>query len=408
VLVKTGWASPEARQFPKLGPGIRELGWVPRSSIRELLAAADVLVQPGGPGPYNDYRFPSKLPEFLASGRPVVTPRTNIGLELRDGVDALVLERGDAADIYEAVVRLGDAELRARLGEHGRAFALRELRWSKSVDEVEELYRDIAANNPSPTPVWALAGVDPPAKLIAMVPRLPNNAEARAARAHGIYGFCVTLEAPSDPLDASEPVDFPFCLRIVRVDGDADASQSMLRALSDPRYIRIGGAPLLLADEPRAAEWSRALQGEVNGHIHVALAQGVAPDATGLTGFDSAVETPAPAASAGRVDDAMHERLIAPFPDHVWFRSITFSREAESQLTYPVWLRKLVLQTAYRAPVQEPLIFVDPAQAWASPARREEWLAATHTGLRDGIHQFYASQELEVRAHEAEEILALP
>ena len=51
----------------------------------QLLVAADILVQPdGSPGPFNDYRFPSKLPDFFASGRPVVLPKTNIGLYLSE------------------------------------------------------------------------------------------------------------------------------------------------------------------------------------------------------------------------------------------------------------------------------------------------------------------------------------
>ena len=43
-----------------------DLGFVSRDRLWDLLAAADVFVQPGGPSPFNDYRFPSKLPDFLA------------------------------------------------------------------------------------------------------------------------------------------------------------------------------------------------------------------------------------------------------------------------------------------------------------------------------------------------------
>jgi glycosyltransferase involved in cell wall biosynthesis len=144
VLVKTGWNFVHRSRLPGLGDGVRDLGWVARKHVPELLAAADVLVQPGRPGPFNDYRFPSKLPDFLASGRPVVLPRTNIGLQLQDGVEALLLERGDAHEIRERVALLArDPELRTRLGERGREFALRELRWSRTVEPVVELYESI-------------------------------------------------------------------------------------------------------------------------------------------------------------------------------------------------------------------------------------------------------------------------
>ncbi len=88
VLVKSGWNTVPSSELPKLGEGIQDLGWIGRSRVFELLQAADILVRPGAPGPFNHYRFPSKLPEFLASGRPVVLPKTNLGLHLKEGAEA--------------------------------------------------------------------------------------------------------------------------------------------------------------------------------------------------------------------------------------------------------------------------------------------------------------------------------
>ena len=42
-----------------------ELGYVDRSLMPEILALADVLIQPGRPDKFNDYRFPCKLPLSL-------------------------------------------------------------------------------------------------------------------------------------------------------------------------------------------------------------------------------------------------------------------------------------------------------------------------------------------------------
>jgi len=190
VLVKTGWGSTQTVTFPALGEGVRDLGWVPHERVPELLAAADVLVQPGGPGPFNDYRFPSKLPEFLASGRAVILPRTNVGLLLRDGEEALLLERGDAAEIAGAVDRLAsDPALRERLGSAGQAFALRELRWSTGVDRVQDLYAEIVESGRPAPPLPTLDGVDPPVSVVALVPDEPTAAEAELARRHGVHGF---------------------------------------------------------------------------------------------------------------------------------------------------------------------------------------------------------------------------
>jgi hypothetical protein len=146
VLVKTGIDAPVARSLPRLGAGIRALGRVPRSRVAELVAAADILVQPGRPGPFDDFRFPSKLPDFLVSGRPVVLPRANIGLALEDGVEALLLEHGDADEIAAAVRRLAeDVELRTRLGAAGRAFAERTLSWADAGRRVADMYVEAGA-----------------------------------------------------------------------------------------------------------------------------------------------------------------------------------------------------------------------------------------------------------------------
>ncbi len=141
VLVKSGWNRVPNSLLPSLGEGVRDLGWISRRRVFELLRAADILVQPGSPGAFNDYRFPSKLPEFLASGRPVVLPRTNIGLQLENGVEAMLLEHGGKEEIAEKVGMLADdSELRRSLGDRGRAFAVRELRWSTNVRRVARLY----------------------------------------------------------------------------------------------------------------------------------------------------------------------------------------------------------------------------------------------------------------------------
>lgn len=145
TLVKTGANTPAVPDLPPLDEGLRDLGWVPRETVPDLLDAADVLVQPGRPGSYNDYRLPSKVPDLLASGRPVILPRANIGLELENGKEAIVLGRGDPDEIAAAVALLAEEPgLRKAIGEQGRRFALRELRWSSVVEKIEVLYVELA------------------------------------------------------------------------------------------------------------------------------------------------------------------------------------------------------------------------------------------------------------------------
>ncbi len=110
-----------------------------------LMALADAFVQPGTSDAFNDYRFPSKLPEFFSIGRPVILPRTNLGLLVRHGIDAHVLDRADAAGIAAAVKTLrADPGLRARLGQGALAFAAEHFSWRRSAETLAKFYQSLA------------------------------------------------------------------------------------------------------------------------------------------------------------------------------------------------------------------------------------------------------------------------
>jgi glycosyltransferase involved in cell wall biosynthesis len=129
-------------------PHVIELGLVPHHRhLPPLMALADVFVQPGAPDAFNNYRFPSKLPEFFALGRPVILPRTNLGEHLRHGEDAYVLDRADAAGIAAAIVELRrDDALRARLSAGATAFAERHFSWSRAAATLAKFYAQVTAS----------------------------------------------------------------------------------------------------------------------------------------------------------------------------------------------------------------------------------------------------------------------
>lgn len=147
-LVRTG------RDFvPFLGddaswvrPWVIDLGLVTNyQHLPAILALADIFVQPGRPGRFNDYRFPSKLPEFFALGRPVVLPRTNLGLVTRHLEDAYVLPRADAAGIAAAVARLrAEPALAEKLAAGALAFSARHFSWSATARRLLRLYAQFA------------------------------------------------------------------------------------------------------------------------------------------------------------------------------------------------------------------------------------------------------------------------
>ena len=153
-LIRTG------RDFPGflpegdawIRPHLIHLGHVGRARhLPALMALADYFVQPGLPGAFNHYRFPSKLPEFFALGRPVILPQANLGSLVRDGEHACVLPQADGPAIADAVAALhADPAQVERLSRGALAFAAEHFSWPRSARQLAAFYRTL-------TPLAALA-----------------------------------------------------------------------------------------------------------------------------------------------------------------------------------------------------------------------------------------------------------
>lgn len=147
-LGETELGGVDAASFGALREGVIELGSVEWREIPGYLALADAFVQPGAPDDFNRYRLPSKLPEFLAMGRPVVLPDCNIGHDLTDGENALLLEQGNGPEIATKLEALiDDAKLARRLGHGARQFALENLSWEDNSMGLARFLTGIAADH---------------------------------------------------------------------------------------------------------------------------------------------------------------------------------------------------------------------------------------------------------------------
>jgi glycosyltransferase involved in cell wall biosynthesis len=143
----------DPRAFRAVSDGVLELGRIDWREVPDYLALADAFVQPGAPDDFNRYRLPSKLPEFLAMGRPVIVPDCNIGHDLTHGENALLLEQGNAIEITARVEDLiADRELVEKLGRGARKFALEELSWSANAAALGEFYRELTSIAPAGQP----------------------------------------------------------------------------------------------------------------------------------------------------------------------------------------------------------------------------------------------------------------
>ena len=147
VLIKTGKddvGMAAVLGFAPAEAGVIEVGLVERSLLTQLVKCADLFVQPGAPGLFNDYRLPSKLPEFMAIGRPIILPRTNVGLRLRDGHDALLLEAGSAGEIAAKIENILDhPEVCAPMARNAQAFARRTYDWKRQGKKLLDFLRHL-------------------------------------------------------------------------------------------------------------------------------------------------------------------------------------------------------------------------------------------------------------------------
>ena len=122
-----------------LGGNLTILGPVPNGEIQGLLSTAHNLTIPRLDNRTARFGFPSKLPEYLAMGRPVVA--TDVGEHARviqDGKTGLIIPAENEEELEAALIRLGDPDERNCLGSAARSFAKQELTWPAISDQLLE------------------------------------------------------------------------------------------------------------------------------------------------------------------------------------------------------------------------------------------------------------------------------
>jgi hypothetical protein len=282
--------------------------------------------------------------------------------------------------------------------------------------------------------------------------------QAQLAHQYGLSGFCFyfywfagkrLLEAPIEAYASDDAVDFPFCLCWAnenwsrRWDGRDDEVlvaqdhseaddlafiEYLSRYLKNPKYIRVGGRPLVLVYRPallpdsRATvqRWRQWCRENGVGEIHLAYTQSF--DSVNPTeyGFDSAIEFPPNNMGLEPQND-----LVTPISDRFDCRIYDWNRLLERSEQYsdpgytlhrgatPQWdntprrmnsgtvllgsspeayqtlLRRAALDAVHRTrKPDERLVFINAWNEWAEGCYLEPdkdrgyaWLAATRAAL---------------------------
>jgi len=128
-------------------PNVTMLPLQPRNRLNDLLNAADIHLLPQRASAA-DLVMPSRLSAMLSSGRPVIAtahPGTQVAMVVEGR--GLVVPAGDADALHAAVLRLvDDQELRLRLGQAARAYAVAHLGKENVLRQFEDDLKILVGN----------------------------------------------------------------------------------------------------------------------------------------------------------------------------------------------------------------------------------------------------------------------
>jgi glycosyltransferase involved in cell wall biosynthesis len=127
-------------------PQLVQFGMLDRDGLATVMACADVLLLPYTNRAVNRFRYPNKLGDYLAAGRPIVTNSTNdLGRLVADERVGLIAE--DTPESFAGAIKqlFDDESLREELGRRGRELAESKLDWGFLAAGLERFYEDTLA-----------------------------------------------------------------------------------------------------------------------------------------------------------------------------------------------------------------------------------------------------------------------
>jgi len=142
-LIRSGVGSLEflSRLPLEITSRVLDLGRLPREQLPKLLSLADVFVQPKVAADFDEMRFPGKVPEFLAMGKPVILPKENISDLLCNGINVIFLDSGTPDDIADKCIALFSNKGKAlSLGRAGREVCERNFDSRSQAKKLEKIY----------------------------------------------------------------------------------------------------------------------------------------------------------------------------------------------------------------------------------------------------------------------------
>jgi glycosyltransferase involved in cell wall biosynthesis len=125
-----------------------EAGLLSEEELAAVMRLATVFVQPGKDDPFNRYRMPCKIGEFLHIGCPVIVPNVNVAEWLTDGENALILREGSPEEIALLCRKVFESgALREKLAEGARVFAAKHFDLQNNAGRLSRFYMNLGKSN---------------------------------------------------------------------------------------------------------------------------------------------------------------------------------------------------------------------------------------------------------------------
>jgi glycosyltransferase involved in cell wall biosynthesis len=135
---------------PGSAPYVIEAGLLTDGELAAAMRLATVFVQPGQNDPFNQYRMPCKIGEFLHIGCPVIVPNANVGDWLTDGDNALILREGSPQEIAALCRKVFEsAGLRRKLAEGAKTFAVEHFDLQNNASDLSQFYLSLGKRSSS-------------------------------------------------------------------------------------------------------------------------------------------------------------------------------------------------------------------------------------------------------------------
>ena len=127
---------------------IIEFGFLPYEKYTTLLPAVDVFLFPFANRSINKGRWPNKIGDYMAAGRPTVSNRTGDLIEVFEKYRIGLLASDDPSDMASKTLDiLSNEELCSIMGQNARQTAERHFAWSLMAKKLETCFFDILQKN---------------------------------------------------------------------------------------------------------------------------------------------------------------------------------------------------------------------------------------------------------------------